>query len=402
MPVCGHDCVTDLWAQKVKGGKDFFLKELIVGGDSQQTVTVTDTTIRVQRIVLPPYWDCQKRLLFMINRPGLQSTCQKKNWRITATQCDVPIWMLLSTQDPCLIFWEREAIRSYIYEAGTRKRWVCSFNTPVTWQPTGTRQTGLHSCDFHPHTEKGTILEHEMLHGCKSSHDWGFNNYLTLSSGTVFGMLCCGTILNEEQNMNPWPHTHTAPNVTKPWHYLRDYGGMTISADTKGTRTSLRPALQQGHTCGERIHSNISTSQIDSCLSAFPELRLYSSITASKPSWFTTGAGHKREKLRACSGLLTLSVCWWMEPEWWRSLTEGRAGPAGSLCWYRGCSSVSGNAGAGLGLPGRAVRCSTGRKANRVRKLLGVQASSKQVKFTAWLRQLPLFGLGLHSPRLNG
>lgn len=31
-----------------------------------------------------------------------------------------------------------------------------------------------------------------------------------------------------------------------------------------------------------------------------------------------------------------------------------RAGPAGSLCWFHGCPSVSGNAGAGLGLPGHA------------------------------------------------
>lgn len=35
-----------------------------------------------------------------------------------------------------------------------------------------------------------------------------------------------------------------------------------------------------------------------------------------------------------------------------------KATPAGSLCWCRGCPSVNGNAGAGLGLPGRAARCS--------------------------------------------
>lgn len=35
-----------------------------------------------------------------------------------------------------------------------------------------------------------------------------------------------------------------------------------------------------------------------------------------------------------------------------------REGPAGSLCWFHGCPSVS--AGAGLGLPGRAVRYSVG------------------------------------------
>lgn len=35
-----------------------------------------------------------------------------------------------------------------------------------------------------------------------------------------------------------------------------------------------------------------------------------------------------------------------------------KAVPAGSLCWCRGCPSVNGNAGAGLGLPGRAARCS--------------------------------------------
>lgn len=43
----------------------------------------------------------------------------------------------------------------------------------------------------------------------------------------------------------------------------------------------------------------------------------------------------------------------------------GKAAPAGSLCWYRGCPSVSGNAGAGLGLPGRAVGCSTRRRENK-------------------------------------
>lgn len=35
-----------------------------------------------------------------------------------------------------------------------------------------------------------------------------------------------------------------------------------------------------------------------------------------------------------------------------------KAAPAGSLCWCRGCPSVNGNAGAGLGPPGRAARCS--------------------------------------------
>lgn len=54
---------------------------------------------------------------------------------------------------------------------------------------------------------------------------------------------------------------------------------------------------------------------------------------------------------------LTLSVCLWREPGWWRSWTEERAGPAGSLCWCRGWPSVS--AAAGAGLPAHAVRCST-------------------------------------------
>lgn len=49
----------------------------------------------------------------------------------------------------------------------------------------------------------------------------------------------------------------------------------------------------------------------------------------------------------------------------------GKAAPAGSLCWYRGCPSVSGNAGAGLGLPGRAVGCSTRRRENKAKKTKG-------------------------------
>lgn len=54
----------------------------------------------------------------------------------------------------------------------------------------------------HSHTVKGTILEREIQNRCKSSHGGGFNNDLTVSCGTLFGVLCCGTILNEQQNMN--------------------------------------------------------------------------------------------------------------------------------------------------------------------------------------------------------
>lgn len=51
-----------------------------------------------------------------------------------------------------------------------------------------------------------------------------------------------------------------------------------------------------------------------------------------------------------------------------------REGPAGSLCWFHGCPSVS--AGAGLGLPGRAVRYSVG-ETSKAGGFLGVAVFSQ-------------------------
>lgn len=187
--------------------------------------------------------------------------------------------------------------------------------------------------------------------------------------------LACSAVGQYWMNSKTWiaGPTHTAPNVTKHWHYLRDYGGMTISTDTKVPGRAQGCHCNGGHTWGERIHFNISAAQIIFWLSAV----LNGASTAC--SQRRNSHDQKRCKdeiaknysfLSFCPksnnpGLLTLSVCWWMEPEWWRSWTEERAGPAGSLCWYRGCPSVSGNAGAGLGLPGHAVRCSAARKGKR-------------------------------------
>lgn len=66
----------------------------------------------------------------------------------------------------------------------------------------------LQCCSSHSHTVKRTISEHEMLNRCKSSHGCGFNNDLITSCGTLFGVLCCGTILNQQQNTDPQPHVH--------------------------------------------------------------------------------------------------------------------------------------------------------------------------------------------------
>lgn len=193
------------------------------------------------------------------------------------------------------------------------------------------------------------------------------------------------------------PRTHTAPNVTKHWHYLRDYRGTTISTDTMG------PGRAQG------CRYNGAAGEVRGYVSISGLLRTFS--VCQQFLTLPLQVGHKEETLFCSKSnnllvLLTLSVCWWMEPEWWRSWTEGRAGLAGSLCWYHGCPCVSGNAGAGLGLPGHAVWCSAARKGREkqagVRNLWRVQPPSKQVVFSAQLKQLQMFGLGLHSPSLNG
>lgn len=83
--------------------------------------------------------------------------------------------------------------------------------------------------------------------------------------------------------------------------------------------------------------------------------------TSVSLGWFCTRTQLllERRSTKVCRKLLlTRSVCWWMEPEWWQSWTVAKAAPAGSLCWCRGWPSVNGNAGAGLGPLGRAAGCS--------------------------------------------
>lgn len=159
--------------------------------------------------------------------------------------------------------------------------------------------------------------------------------------------LACSAVGQYWMNSKTWiaGPTHTALNVTKHWHYLRHYGGMTIGTHTKGP----------GRAYGCRYNR------------AALEVRGYAPITAllnsaSSTCCYLILSFWCSARFICLLGVLTLSACWWMEPEWWRSWTEEMARPAGSLCWYHGCPSVSGNAGAGLGLPGRAVRCSAARK----------------------------------------
>lgn len=77
---------------------------------------------------------------------------------------------------------------------------------------------------------KGTILEHEMQNRCKSSHGW------MISSCPLGPSLACSAVGQYWMNSKTWiaSPTHTVPNVTKLWHYLRDYRGMIIGTDTKG------------------------------------------------------------------------------------------------------------------------------------------------------------------------
>lgn len=135
---------------------------------------------------------------------------------------------------------------------------------------------------------------------------------------------------------------------------------MTISTDTKGPGWAWGCRYNRG-TLEVRGYTPVSTP-----LRSFSFCQQFLTVPLrlnhkEETNW--NGCKNKNTNNNSSfSGPLTLSVCWWMEPEWWRSWTEARAGPAGSLCWYHGCPSVSGNAGAGLGLPGHAVRCSAARR----------------------------------------
>lgn len=79
------------------------------------------------------------------------------------------------------------------------------------------------------------------------------------------------------------------------------------------------------------------------------------------------------------SGRLTQSVCWWMEPEWWRSWTEERVEPAGSRCWCRGGPFSSGPAG--VGPPGCAERYSE-KPMRKDNKFISIQGKWSQCSKT--------------------
>lgn len=96
-----------------------------------------------------------------------------------------------------------------------------------------------------------------MLNRSKCRQGCSFNNYLILSSGTLFGMLCCWTILNEQKNMTP--HPHPIPHTHTHTHWSQCNKTLTLPQRLcvndnwhrqKGTRQSLRLWLYQAEVRG--------------------------------------------------------------------------------------------------------------------------------------------------------
>lgn len=92
--------------------------------------------------------------------------------------------------------------------SSTINSWYVLSRTPVGWQLKDVRETELYggipisTGAFNiPIDRKELFWSDEMVNRW-SSHSWVFNNDLIMSSGTLFGMLCCGTILNGKHNMN--------------------------------------------------------------------------------------------------------------------------------------------------------------------------------------------------------
>lgn len=178
------------------------------------------------------------------------------------------------------------------------------------------------------------------------------------------------------------PHTHTHTHYSKcnetltlpqkqwgAWQPAQNHWDQDETEAVTITRAHLRwENPQRSPHLSDNFHSVINSQQRSTAVLRHAEkgrkkmpLSVASFIKPVCTCYLTLPCWCFARSFCQCS-LLTLSVYLLMEPELWQSWIEERAGPAGSLCWYHDFPSVSGTAGAGLGLLGHAVKCSVKRR----------------------------------------
>lgn len=169
-----------------------------------------------------------------------------------------------------------------------------------------------------------------MVNRCNRSHGWGFNNYFTLSSGTLFGMLLCGTVLNEQQNMNRPPHSHCTKcnkTLTLPLRTQRRWQSEQTQRDKDKPQAA---AITGTHLWGEDMlryqHFSDHILSVSTSLTA-PNLVIKTHLIKTDVSDRQTYSFCSKLKKIACS---THPICLLVDGAW--VMTELDWGE-GRACW---------------------------------------------------------------------